>query len=199
MNSSHNGYRHAKHDAIVRLLREGRTDKGIASELKVDRRAAARVRRMLGMGPRTNATTAGDKLDRFSTEQDVDGHVTWTGRRSRSGTPQIRHLGKEIPAAAVAFIRRTGRPPVGSVRSDCGTLHCVAPAHVLDDVERRAVRMHERALYGLEPQPWTECPQGHGWDAHGRVEPDLTPYCRACNTDRARRVQLARTDERNES
>lgn len=188
-------YRHPKHDAIVALLRAGCTDLYIAAELHVDRRAAARVRGILGIEPRRNGTTTGDKLDKFSSEPDAEGHVRWSGRTSRSGTPLIRHRGREIPAAAVAFERRTGRAPVGVTRADCDVPHCLAPHHVADDVERRLARMNLRATYGLNPRPWVTCPEGHEWDTAGRIEPDLTPYCQACNTDRVRRTRAARIEE----
>lgn len=193
MKHMNSDYRHPKHDAISRLVREGMTNLAVARELSVDRRSVARVRAMLGVPPKTNGTSTEHKLDRFTTEPDMGGHVLWTGRTGPSGTPVIRHLGKELPAAAVAFERRTGQPPVGTCRSECGVKHCVADAHVQDDIERRRVRMQERALYGLDPQPWDKCPEGHSWDAHGRVEPDLTPYCRQCNTDRAARSRAARS------
>jgi hypothetical protein len=194
-------YQHPKHDAIVRLLREDLTDTAISDRLHCDRRAVARVRSLLGMAPKTNATTLGDKLDQHSTEPDADGHQLWTGRRSYSGAPVIRHCGKERPAAAVAFERRTGRQPVGTCRASCtdadgNPLYCVAPDHVQDDLERRRDRMTERAMEGLSPQPWTVCPDcGSDWDTHGRVEPDLTVYCRHCNTLRAQRSRAARKEE----
>lgn len=198
MNSTSSDYRHPKHDAMVRLLRDDLTDTAIAKQLRVDRRAVARVRGLLGMKPKTNATTLFHKLDQHTTEADAEGHVRWTGRTTRNGTPETRHLGKSVPAAHVAFERRTGRKPVGTCRADCGVKHCVADTHVQDDLERRTVRMQERALYGLEPKPWDECPEGHGWDAHGRVEPDLTPYCKQCNTERAARSRAARIATANE-
>lgn len=128
-----------------------------------------------------------EKLAGRSSEPDQDGHVMWLGSRGHHGRPVMKHLGKDLPAAAVAFELRTGRKPVGTTRADCDVLHCVAPAHVLDDIERRHVRGQQRAVHGLDPVPWDECPAGHGWDVHGRIEPDLTPYCKQCTTDRARR------------
>lgn len=194
----HTDYRHRRHDEMARLVREGLTDTAVAAQLKVDRRAVARVRQILGMSPMTNSTSMADKLDRFSDEPDAQGHVRWNGRRGTGGAPAIRHLGKELPAAAVAFERRTGRRPVGICRADCGVKHCVADAHVMDDLERRHVRGQERAVWGLDPKPWDECPEGHGWDAYGRFEPDLTPYCKQCNTERAARSRAARIATANE-
>lgn len=193
---STSSYRHPKHHQIVILLEAGWTDKAIAAELHVDRRASARVRGMLGIEPHRNGTTAGDKLDRFSMLCH-DGHTRWTGRRNNSGgAPVIRQNGREIPAAAVAFERRTGRAPVGFAMAGCGFRHCLTPDHVTDDIERRAHRMWRRASAGLEAQPWTTCPERHSWDEDGRVEPDLTVYCRACATNRAR---AARTTDENGS
>jgi hypothetical protein len=188
MTNEHNAYRHPKHDAMADRVREGLTDLAVARELNADRRAVARVREILGIAPMRNGTEAGDKLDRFSLERG-DGHVTWTGRRGKSGVPQIRHRGREIPAAHVAFERRTGRAPVGMCRAECeGVEHCLTPEHVMDDLERRTVRLQLRELTGLDG-PWEVCPEGHPWATEGRVEPDLTIYCRQCNTDRARRTR----------
>ena len=188
-------YRHPKHDAMARMILDGATDTTVAAELHVDRRAPARVRRILGLKPMTNSTTTAQKLARYSNQPDAAGHVTWTGRRSHHGRPVIRHLGREIPAAAVAFEQRTGRQPVGICRADCDVRHCVALDHVTDDLERRQVRLQLRAVYGWD-EPWDVCPTaGHPWDENGRVEPDLTLYCRACNTNRARRVRDARKEE----
>jgi hypothetical protein len=129
------------------------------------------------------------KLAAHSSQPDAAGHVTWDGRRGHHGRPVIKHQGRDVPAAAVAFEQRTGRQPVGICRADCDVRHCVAPDHVLDDIERRTVRLQLRQVYGWD-KPWDVCPSaGHSWDEHGRVEPDLTLYCRACNTERARRTR----------
>lgn len=193
----HSDYRHPKHDEMARRIREGLTDLATARELHVDRRAVARVRGLLGVPPMTSTTSLADKLDKFSTEPDEDGHVLWTGRTSKAGSALIRHLGREIPAAHVAFERRVGSKPVGTCRADCDMPHCVAPAHVMDDVERRALRGLLRTLEGLPAEPWVRCPAGHAWWAYGRFEADLTPYCKRCNTERAQRSRAAREAERN--
>lgn len=197
----HGNYRHPKHDAIAAALGSDgeRTNKDIATELHVDRRAVARVRAILDLPVRTRETPMTAKLDAQSTEPDADGHVFWTGRTTRFGTPQIRHCGSVFPAAAVAFQRRTGRPPVGTCRADCGVQHCIADGHVVDDLERRDLRGQERALWGLDPVPWDECPHGHPWATAGRFEPDLTPYCRDCNTARAKRSREAREETAKEA
>lgn len=125
------------------------------------------------------------KLAQDSSQPDQAGHVTWTGRRSHhQDRPIIKHQKRVIPVAAVAFELRTGRRPVGMCRADCDVRHCVAPEHVLDDIGRRQVRLQVRELYGWDG-PWDVCPSaGHPWDEHGRVEPDLSLYCKACNTVR---------------
>lgn len=134
------------------------------------------------------------KLAEHSSQPDDAGHVTWSGRRGHNHRPILKHLGVVIAAAAVAFEQRTGRKPVGMCRADCDVRHCVAPDHVLDDLERRTVRLQERQLYGWEA-PWDVCPKGlHTWDEHGRVEPDLSLYCKQCGTERARRSRTTTTE-----
>ena len=126
------------------------------------------------------------KFARFCEPADAEGHVGWSGRRAHQGRPVIRHGGRDVQAVYVAFEQRTGRKPVGMCRADCDIRHCVAAEHVVDDLERRDLRLQLRAVYG-RPAHWDVCPSGHSWLEDGRVEPDLTLYCRACNTDRMRR------------
>lgn len=185
-------YRHPQHDAIVNLIRQGVRDKYVAQQLGVDKRAVARVRGILNLAAYNNATTMEDKLARFSVPG-PDGHTGWNGRTATSGAPSIRHLGVDMPASHVAFRARTGRSPVGNVKAECDFLYCLTPAHLGDEIERRAVRMQERALHGLDPQPWDVCSKGlHTWDTDGRLQPDLTPYCLACNTGRKAEAREAK-------
>jgi hypothetical protein len=197
MKKEPSSYRHPKHDQIAELVRAGARDRAVAAQLGVHNRAVTRVRDILGISHhRNNATTREAKLARFSTPVDDGGHIGWTGRRATSGAPVIRHLKVQIPATHVAFEQRTGRPPVGIVKAECGRNYCLTPAHISDEIERRNVRGQERALYGLDPVPWTTCPKDlHEWDKHGRFEPDLTPYCKGCNSERAARVRAARKAE----
>ncbi|AMD42780.1 hypothetical protein SEA_XKCD426_39 [Streptomyces phage Xkcd426] len=189
-------YRHPKHDAIAALVTAGVKDNAVAAQLGVNRRAVARVRDILGLRANTNSTTKEAKLAKFAVGPNADGHTGWTGRTATSGAPVIRHLRVEMPASHVAFEQRTGRPPVGIVKAECGQHDCLTPSHISDELERRAVRMQERALHGLDPQPWDVCSKGlHTWDESGRIQPDLTPYCCTCNTERAARVRKAKKQE----
>lgn len=191
-------YRHPKHEQISQLVLAGGRDNAIANQLGVHKRAVTRVRDILGVVHHNNSTTREAKVERFSVAE-ADGHTGWTGRLGTSGAPVIRHLKVQIPASHVAFELRTGRPPVGIVLAECGRGHCLTPAHVSDEIERRNVRGQERALYGLDPTPWDTCPKGlHEWAEHGRFQPDLTPYCKGCNTERASRVRAARKAEATE-
>ena len=195
MKKERSAYRHPKHDDIAELVLQGMKDCDVAEQLGTGRRAVARVRDILGVEPRVNGTSREEKLARFSVVQD-DGHTGWTGRRTKSGTPSIRHRGIEIPASHVAFEQRTGRPPVGIVKAECGTDRCLTPAHVSDELERRDLRMKERSLAYLPPQPWDICSKGtHTWDEGGRIQPDLTPYCCACNTERVLRSRQWKAEE----
>lgn len=184
-------YRHPKHELMSKLITSGLTDSSIMENLGVARCAVVRVRKMLGVPPVSKSTSKGDKLDR-ATIILLDGHTGWTGRRAPAGAPLIRHLGRELSAAHVAFERRTGRAPVGSVRADCDMAHCLTPEHLMDDIERRKVRVQLRSLKGYGPH-WEVCPAdpSHTWEEHGRVEPSLELYCRQCNSDRSRARRVA--------
>lgn len=194
MNKEHGSYRHPKHDAIAELVRAGAKDRTVAAQLGVHNRAVTRVRDIIGVAHHNNSTLKEAKLERFTTPVDSGGHTGWSGRKTVSGgAPVIRHLKVQIPASHVAFELRTGRPPVGIVKSECGRDHCLTPAHVSDEIERRNVRGQERVLYGLDPIPWATCTKGtHEWAEHGRFQPDLTPYCKGCNTERASRIRRAK-------
>lgn len=182
-------YIHPQHNEISHLLRTGMSDSAVARKLEINRQSVTRVRGILGLPAHPRNTTVGDKLDRFSAEPDADGHVKWTGRRGHSGTPVIRHLGVETSAAAAAFERRTGRPPVGECRADCDQPQCMAPDHLADDIERHTIRLQLRSLAGL-PGPWEACSQGHAWEGHGGIWPNLSLYCRTCESARnARRFR----------
>lgn len=195
MKKEPSSYRHPKHDDMAALVRDGWADSAVAAHLGVHNRAVTRVRDIEGIVHRSNSTTKEAKLSRFSVDE-RDGHTGWNGRTANSGVPVIRHLKVQIPASHVAFELRTGRPPVGIVMSECGWDHCLTPAHVSDEIERRNVRGQERALYGLDPVPWDVCSKGlHEWGEHGRFQPDLTPYCKGCNSERAARVRQAKRQE----
>lgn len=182
------GYRHHRHDDIVRLIQDGLSNKAVALELRVDRRAVVRIRAELGIQcPHPNATSRDAKVDRYAVTLDT-GCVAWTGRLSTSGAPTIRHNGRELPAAHVAFERLYGRPPVGAVKVVCDLPRCLNPRHMGDELTRRSERMMERAVVGMPMRPWDVCPKGlHSWESDGRIEPNLTPYCKSCNTLRAAR------------
>lgn len=189
-------YRHPKHDDMVALINQGLKDYAVAQQLGVTRRSVSRVRDILGVKARTNSTTRQDKVARFSTVPDAGGHVHWTGRRSKSNRPVIRQLGVEEPATHVPFEAKYGRPPVGIVKAECGVTDCLTPEHLGDELTRRRNRMMERLLSGMAPVPWDVCPAGvHGWDEHGRFEPNLSPYCKGCNTERVNKSRRDRKVE----
>lgn len=171
----------------MELIRAGKSDRSIYDRLKVNRKYIRDVRENMGVAPFSRTKSLDEQLTRFMSTPGPDGHVWWTGSVSTSGAPRIRIGGKEVPAAHAIFERRSGRKGQGQVRADCDIKHCVAPSHIMDDVERRKVRLQARALLGY-PDHWTECPTcGSSWDDEGRVEEKLSLYCRRCTTERSRR------------
>lgn len=193
-----NTRRHRLHDLIVAAIEAGGTNVGIAADLGCNKRAVARVRTIIGHEPHPRTTTPLQKVAARSVRE--GDHVGWNGRRGASGAPSIRIHDTSMPATHVVFQDRAGREPVGIVQSECGFPHCLNGWHLSDEVERRRVRLQERALYGMD-EPWDICPKGlHDWDTWGRIEPSsLSLYCAKCNTERAARSRAARQAERNAS
>lgn len=181
---SMNNRRHPKHAAIAILIRHNRSDRSIAAELKVDRRAVARVRRIIDAGPVDTSKSLADKLADGAGKPDADGHMIWNGPISTGGIPRIRHLGHDLSVTRIVYERRTDRHPVGTVKADCGVRHCVAPTHVVDEIERRAVRLLLRNL-DRRPAPWAHCRKcGGDWETHGRIQRNLEIYCSNCTAVR---------------
>lgn len=181
----HGMYRHPKHDEAAKLLLAGATDTFVARELGMGRRAAARVRHLIGAPAAPKAKHLPERLAANIVAVDAPGgHSVWSGRRNGK-TPILRHEGAERQAAALIFEVRTGRKPVGNAHSDCdGHPQCMTPEHIMDAVERTQVRRQLRALMGHPDMP-DECGKGHDLKDQGRIEPKkLNWYCSQCNTDR---------------
>lgn len=181
-------------EAIMRLARQGVSNKAIARQLGVSRNRAAAIRKAAGI-PSVPQTAGVDERVRLrTTAPDEEGHVYWTGARTSSGTPRICWNGADTSALRYIFENRTGRPVVGRVEADCGQPDCVAPTHLVDDIERRTVRLLLRSLEGRRA-PWDECSAcGADWNTEGRVDPDLILYCRACTSARAREKYTRRIE-----
>lgn len=76
-----------------------------------------------------------------------DGHLGWSGSfHTKRGTPFLYYEYKQIPAAAVAFVLRTGRAPVGYVKCVCEYLQCVSPDCVEDRPGRERLEQQLRDL-----------------------------------------------------
>lgn len=196
MDKEYSARRHPKHDEMANLIRQGHTNKDIASWVRVDRRAVARVRGIIGAPVCTGGTKRKPKIAEYTLAPDSGGHSIWFGRVSHCGTPVIHYQGRETTPGRLLFEARTGRPPVGRVQPECGVSNCLTPGHLLDEPGRRKLRMLDRELLGLPPRPWDVCPRGlHYWTEHGRLESDLKSYCQGCNTERAARIRAAKLAE----
>lgn len=178
---------HPNHDRIVAMVLEGKSNHGIHAELGGCRKAIARIRREVGVDTFSRTVPVAEQLKAKVAPADADGHQLWTGALTSGGVPRMRVDKADVPVSHVIFEQRTGRQPVGQVRPDCGVKGCVAPGHLLDDTERRAVRMMTRVMLDM-PGPWSECRRcGGDWDTFGRVDDKLRLYCTRCTADRAQR------------
>jgi len=174
-------------EAIVAMILEGKSDHAIWRATGVDRHPIAAVRRELGEAPYSRSVPMDQQIQSYATPPDGEGHVYWSGPGDPERAPRIRFHSSELAVTHVIYAQRAGRPPVGQVRPECSVKRCIAPAHLLDDLERRKVRLALRAVYDM-PGHWDVCETcGSTWDDEGRVEGSLSLYCRRCTRDRARR------------
>lgn len=178
---------HPKHDRIAELIAAGMSDRAIWVEVAGSRHTIAKIRRQLGVGVFQRLVPVAEQLATKVGAADADGHQLWTGALTSGGAPRLRLNGGEVPVSHVLFEQRAGRRPSGHVRPDCGVKGCVAPTHLMDDTERRKVRLMTRTLLG-HYGPWDTCRMcGGDWDSFGRVDDQLRLYCTRCSTNRKRR------------
>ena len=136
--------RNATRADIVPLIRDGHSNIRIVRELHTCPHWVAQVRADLGLPPTSKSLlTLEEKWATYTRPLD-GGHLEWTGPRSHYGTPLFRHGGTRHQAAVVAFRQVHSREPVGYVKAGCGSTHCVAPAHVEDQV----IRAQYAAIFG---------------------------------------------------
>lgn len=175
---------HPKDAEIRALLHAGHGNTEIHRRTGADVSAVRRIRALLGVPAPVRTVPSLEEKWRKATKPVPGGHLEWTGSRvGESRTPVLFHQDTTHTAARVSFRLRTGRDPVGPVRSECGVLHCVAPEHVEDEPGRARLREQLRNVLGLGPRP-DKCRRGHDQATHGRLAPDSTAYCEACHADR---------------
>lgn len=102
-----------------------------------------------GNGPEPHIPVAMAKKFRDNTVPIEDGHQIWKGSFwSSSSTPFMYFEKRQVPATSIAFIMRTGRWPVGYVKSLCGVRHCVG-FRCVEDREGRARLNEQISALGL--------------------------------------------------
>ncbi|MFE7017642.1 hypothetical protein ACFVAQ_45535 [Streptomyces sp. NPDC057651] len=107
------------------------------------------------------------------------GHREWTAAsRTASGAGRFRHKGRDYTSYQAAFILRTGRAPVGTVRPTCEHPRCCDPAHVDDQATRQRDRAALAAVKGMEHRAWS-C--NHDPEQHARHRANGKRYCAQCN------------------
>lgn len=133
-----------------------------------------------GQAPSVPAGLA--KLFAARTRRLEGGHREWTGTtRTASGAGRFRHQGRDYTAYQAAFILRTGRAPVGTVRPTCSHPRCCDPAHVDDQAVRQRDRATYAAVKGMSHRP-PSC--DHDQAVYGRHRADGRRYCDACANPR---------------
>jgi hypothetical protein len=132
----------AARSRLIALLEEGATNRAIAAELRLDKETPARYRRLLGIAPATrtpppnkSSLTIEQKWATY-TRPAAGRHIEWHGTYNTAGVPTFTHRGRPTSARVVAFQIRTGRAPVGYVKTECDHPGCVAPRCVDDRLGR---------------------------------------------------------------
>ncbi|MFD8005720.1 hypothetical protein [Streptomyces mirabilis] len=109
------------------------------------------------------------------------GHREWiAGSRTASGIGRFQHQGTSYTAYQAAYLLRTGRLPVGSVKPTCGVPTCCDPAHVDDQATRQRDRAALADVKGMRHRP-PSC--DHDQAVHGRRRTDGKRYCKECNRE----------------
>lgn len=120
-------------ERIARLLKEeqGISDSEVHRRLGVGRRAAAAVRRDLGLAPYRPGTVW--TLERIAEQATPlpGGHLIWEGRVGQGGTPMLNRC---LSVNQAVFRLHHGREPLGRVYGTCRRKRCVAGAHLQDDL-----------------------------------------------------------------
>lgn len=146
---------------IAELLRAGLSDRAIGRELNTDPKTVSAARAELGLpkakSGRKPAGTAEDLFWRRVKPTD-DGHMEWTGFRS-TGTPCLRHGGRNQTAYRIAFRIANGREPEGKALPSCGREHCVKPGHHADRVDRELEKRVDALYAGIFGTPETDTGQ----------------------------------------
>lgn len=133
---------------VVALLREGMSDKQVATRLRTNPKRVAAIRAEEGLPPTLTEPVPFEERWAAHAATTGDGHMRWTGPRQYNGCPVVTVDGRTCTVRRVAFERHHGRPAVGTVRPGCGADWCVRPEHLEDRPMRQ--RTHElfTAIFG---------------------------------------------------
>lgn len=174
----------AARSEIIAMIRDGQTNSAIARDLQCDRKRVREIRQALAVpNPPRYTLTLEQKWAALIRAAD-GGHLTWAGERaSGSHTPVLRYREQSYSPASIAFRIHHGREAQGYVFAECGLTHCVAPAHVDDEITRAQTREQLRYLTGGQARK-PACVHGHDLAIHGRYERDGRAYCHACKLAR---------------
>ncbi|WHM36291.1 hypothetical protein [Streptomyces sp. BPTC-684] len=110
-----------------------------------------------------------------------DGHREWAAGTTTQGVGRFQYNGVAYTSHQAAFVLRTGRHPVGTVRPVCERPRCCEPEHVDDQATRQRDRAALAAVKGMIHRA-PSC--DHDQAVHGRHRADGRRYCNACNNAR---------------
>jgi uncharacterized protein YerC len=132
--------RAAKEQRAIELLRAGATYSEVRQQVGLSQPTIADIRRKhriptpvrSGGQARTKAEGLAAYVEPYG-----DGHARWTGPTA-GRMPQLYADGTRFNARHVVFEEHHGRPPIGTVCSNCGEVACMRGAHLTDSVQRSA-------------------------------------------------------------
>jgi hypothetical protein len=137
---------------VAELLRAGYSDRAIGRRLNIDPKKVSDARTTLGL-PKARSgkkpTATAEDLFWRRTQPTDDGHLMWTGSRSSSGIPSLRHGGRNLSAYRIAFLIANGREAEGYALPSCGREECVKPGHHADRADRQQEKRVDALYAGI--------------------------------------------------
>lgn len=142
---------------IEAMLRKNIPQMHIARQLGVAPATVQRTREALGIPAprrgRPDTYVSVEDAYRSNSEAVGDGHYRWIGHTDTTGHPRLNFRQQRLSARQIAFRIYHGRDPRGRISVGCDMAHCVAGAHMEDQLIRDANRRADAAFSSIFGPP----------------------------------------------